>query len=225
MKKIIISLLVFFNFIFIEAGDYSKNIVAISVGIAQPNESFSTDRFVYNAGFADLGSNLEVDYFRYIARFFAINASIGYAFFSFDDNSYLNEYKRILANQNSINVETGNYHLIQGFFGLVLKTPQIKKMDFLVIPQLGYDIAFHPKIVVTDEQYGEINSIESSTGRSLSLSLKLKANYFLNEYTGICFTWGTYVTEPRFVDKLGIYYHFYLPMTYYTYSVGYLKFF
>ena len=105
MRELIIIILLFSGTYLNAQNLNQKNVFGISWGISKPRADFAKKSFVYDAGFAKPGPNLQFDYYRLIGKHFAFNATIGYSNFQFDENAYKNEEKesyRIAENSKYI---------------------------------------------------------------------------------------------------------------------------
>ena len=76
-----------------------KNVFSGHLGVSLPTNEFAQTTFDYDAGFATAGGNIELNYYRYMGKYFALNTSIGYTAFGFNESAYTNEYFLAL-NQN-----------------------------------------------------------------------------------------------------------------------------
>jgi hypothetical protein len=194
------------------------NLLGAGAGISLPYSYFAKNTFVRDAGFASFGGNCTFDLLRY-GRLFGYGLDVGYAGIGFDRKHYLTEYSEILTGQE-ISVSTGGYHLMKASFCLVLKTPQIRGVELMMMPRMGYCVARHPQILVTAGDYGTINSVESSFGRAMYTGISIRAVYDLTGRYGINLSYSRNRTRPNFRDETSPEEDFWLPIQYQNISIG-----
>src|SRR4030042_2994293 len=76
--------------------EHKKSIAIINTGISIPSSDFANDKMEPDAGFAGIGTNMEVDFLRYTGKYFGLSSNIGYTNIYFDEKAYKSEYYRIL---------------------------------------------------------------------------------------------------------------------------------
>ncbi|MFZ0473134.1 MAG: hypothetical protein WAL94_11005, partial [Bacteroidales bacterium] len=134
-----------------------KNVFSGFLGVSLPTNEFAQTTFDYDAGFATAGGNIELNYYRYMGTYFALNTSIGYTAFGFNESAYTNEYYLALNRTDGIKTEAGAYQFLNTSFGLVFKIPIGSDFEVLFVPMIGLALCHHPDLVVTDEETGVIN--------------------------------------------------------------------
>lgn len=197
-----------------------KNVFSGHLGVSIPTNEFAETSFEHDAGYANVGANLELDYYRYTGKYFALNASIGYAAFGFNESAYTNGYYRALNKTDGIKTEAGAYQVLNAAFGLVIKTPVGSDFEVLIIPMLRYAICHHPDLVVNDDDEGVINSISNDNAGALSAGIKLQLNYFFSERYGINLSYSRFSANPAFSDETSFEQHFNLPVSFQNINIG-----
>lgn len=197
-----------------------KNVFSGHLGVSIPTNKFAETSFEHDAGYANVGANLELDYYRYTGKYFALNASIGYAAFGFNESAYTNGYYRALNKTDGIKTEAGAYQVLNAAFGLVIKTPVGSDFEVLIIPMLRYAICHHPDLVVNDDDEGVINSISNDNAGALSAGIKLQLNYFFSERYGINLSYSRFSANPAFSDETSFEQHFNLPVSFQNINIG-----
>lgn len=180
--------------------EYRKSVMVISSGITIPFDTFDNKTMTSNSGFAGAGANLEIDFLRYLEKFYGISSTIGYTNISLNESAYKAEYDRILNNYGETVVDAGNYQVLKGVLGLVVIIPATKQAEVLLVFQLGFAMSVHPDIVVSNSELGEINSVSKNIAWSPISSAGLKFNYRLSEKYGISLNYNLNYTTPGFQD-------------------------
>jgi hypothetical protein len=203
MKKPVITILIFLlSITMVNAQkENKKSIVGINSGISIPYADFANKKMEYYAGFAGTGANIEIDFFRYTGRFFGLSSNIGYSNIFLNEKAYKSEYDRILENYGETTVTAGNYQILKGLIGLILKIPETRHAEVLLVFQLGYSMSVHPDLLVTNSELGEINS-------------------YLSEKYGISLNYGLNSTRPGFYDETSNEKVFFLPVRYQNINIG-----
>jgi len=223
MKKLFLAFLVIFvsiNPLFPQK-TVKKSVFGANAGLSIPHSEFAQTIFNYDAGFAGVGPNIEVEFLRY-GRFFGFSSSIGYASIFFKEKDYQAEYDRVLNGYGSNEVTAGNYQVLKCLIGFTLKIPETKRTEVMLLVHLGYALSVHPNLVVTNSELGEINSIRRSPDGSPVSNAGLKINYWLNERYGINLNYGINLTRPAFYDETGIGETFTLPIRYSNANIGFV---
>lgn len=197
-----------------------KSVLGISSGISIPFDEFDNKTMQNYAGFAGAGANVEVDFHRYVGKFFALSSTVGYANISFNANAYEAEYDRILNHYGETAVDAGNYQILKMMLGLTIKIPETRHTEVLLIWQLGSALSVHPDILVSNSELGVINSVEKDRTWSSISSAGLKINYWLSEKYGISLNYNLNLTRPDFYDSTGIGGSFFLPERYQNINAG-----
>lgn len=197
-----------------------KNVFSGQLGVSIPTKEFAETTFESDAGYADVGANIELNYYRYTGKYFALNASIGYAAFGFNESAYTNEYHRALNKTDGIKTEAGAYQVLNTAFGLVLKTPIGSDFEVLVIPMMRFAICHHPDLTITDDEAGVINSIRKNNARTLSVGIKAQLNYFFSERYGVNLSYSRFSANPAFSDETSFEQHFNLPVSFQNINIG-----
>jgi len=216
---LIVLLLVQGNAYLFSQETWKRNNLGVHAGMAIPYSDFAKRDFVRDAGFARSGWNLEVDFLRYEYSFFGYGVNLGYSSPGFDSERYRDSYMEILADQE-ISVTAGNYHMFKGTVGILLKTPQVSKMEFMFMHWIGYSVTLHPEIVVASGGFGEINYIEKCTGKRPIMGFILRTNYFVTDRIGISLSYRLNSNHPYFPDETSQEGGFRLPIKYHTINVG-----
>jgi len=197
-----------------------KNVFSGHLGVSIPTNEFAETSFEHDAGYAKVGANLELDYYRYTGKYFALNASIGYAAFGFNESAYTNGYYRALNKTDGIKTEAGAYQVFNSAIGLVFKTPIGSDFEVLIIPMLRYALCHHPDLIVNDDDEGVINSISNDNAGALSAGIKLQLNYFFSERYGINLSYSRFSANPAFSDETSYEQHFNLPVSFQNINIG-----
>ncbi len=224
MKKTIITILTFLiaiNLVYAQK-ENKKSVIGVSSGISIPFADFANKKMVQNAGFAGIGANIEVDFLRYSGKFFGLSSNIGYTSISFNENAYKTEYDQILGHYGETEVNAGNYQVLKGLLGLILKIPEIKHTEVLFIFQVGYALSVHPELLVTNSELGEINTVQKVTDWNPISNAGVKINYWLSEKYGINLSYNLNFTTPGFFDYTGFGKTFFLPVRYKNINVGFV---
>ncbi len=224
MKKAAIVILVLVTAVnFLYSQNYKKTVFGVSAGYTVPYSDFAVKTIEYNAGFASPGLNLEIDLLRYAGRFLGLSANIGYASVFFNEKAYKAEYDRILAGYGQNNVSAGNYQVLKGVVGIILKIPETRHTEALLLFQFGAAGSVHPDLAVTNSMLGVINSVGKNQDWKSIAAMELKINYWLTEKYGISLNYSLNSTRPDFVDESGTGTSFSLPVKYMNINIGFVK--
>lgn len=224
MKKTTIILLLFLielNFLYSQEYD-RKTIFGVNAGCSLPYAEFAARTMTSYAGFASPGINMEVDLMRYTGRFFGFISGIGYASFFFKEKAYQAEYDRILAGYGANRVSAGNYQVLTGVLGLILKIPETRHTEALIFCRLGIAMSVHPDLIVTNSKLGEINTVGINSDWNFTANMGLKIHYWLTEKYGITFNYSLNTTRPYFHDDTGLGKSFFLPVRYMNINAGFV---
>jgi len=197
-----------------------KNVFSGHAGVSIPTNEFAGTTFEYDAGFATAGGNLELNYYRYTGKYFALNASIGYSVFGFNESAYTDEYYLALNRTEGINTEAGAYQFLNTSFGLVFKIPAGSHIEVLFVPMIGLALCHHPDLVVTDDETGVINSVSKDNDAAGSAGIKVQLTYFFSEKYGINLSYSRFSTNPVFSDETSFEQHFDLPVSFQNINIG-----
>lgn len=197
-----------------------KNVFSGFLGVSIPTNEFAETTFDYDAGYANVGANIELNYYRYTGKYFALNLSIGYAAFGFNESAYTNEYYRALNKTDGIKTEAGAYQLLNTSFGIVFKIPVGSDFEVLFVPMLGFALCHHPDLVVTDDETGVINSVSKDNSGAGSAGIKAQFNYYFSEKYGINLSYSRFSTTPTFSDETSFEQHFTLPVSFQNINIG-----
>ena len=197
-----------------------KNVFSGHLGVSIPTKEFAGTSFDYDAGFATSGGNIELNYYRYTGKYFALNASIGYSVFGFNESAYTNEYYLALNRTEGITTEAGAYQFLNTSFGLVFKIPIGSDFEVLFVPMIGVALCHHPDLVVTDEETGVINSVSKDNSAAASAGIKAQFNYYFSEKYGINLSYGGFSIKPTFSDETSFEQHFTLPVSFQNINIG-----
>jgi hypothetical protein len=198
-----------------------KNVFSGFLGVSIPTNEFAETTFDYDAGYATAGANIELNYYRYTGNYFALNVSIGYAAFGFNETAYTNDYYSALNRTDGIKTEAGTYQFLNTSFGLVFKTPIGNDFEVLFIPMLGFALCHHPDLVVTDSETGVINSVSKDNSGAGSAGIKAQLNYYFSEKYGINLSYSRFSTTPSFSDETSYEQHFTLPVSFQNINIGF----
>jgi hypothetical protein len=198
-----------------------KSVFGVNTGISIPVDEFAAKTFTYDAGFATMGPNLEVEYL-YYGKIFGFSSSIGYTSIFFNEKAYQKEYDRTLNGYGTNEVSAGNYQVLKFLVGFTLKTPEFKHTEVLLLVHLGYALSVHPNLEVTNSEFGVINSITRVSGDAPVANLGVKINYWLNDRYGVSLNGNLNLTEPSFYDETGPGGSFLLPIHYTNINVGFV---
>lgn len=222
MKKPVLTFLVFLMTITLVNAqkENKKSVVGINSGISIPFADFADKKMEYYSGFAGAGANIEIDFFRYTGRFFGLSSNIGYSNISFNEKAYKTEYDLILNNYGETSVAAGNYQILKGLVGLIVKIPETRHAEVLLVFHLGGSMSVHPDLLVTNSELGEINSVKKDTEWSAMSNTGIKINYYLSEKYGISLNYGLNSTRPGFYDETSNEKVFFLPVRYQNINIG-----
>jgi hypothetical protein len=197
-----------------------KNVFSGHLGVSIPTNEFAETTFEHDAGYANVGANIELNYYRYTGKYFALNASIGYAAFGFNESAYTNEYYRALNRTDGIKTEAGAYQFLNTSFGIVFKIPIGSDFEVLFIPMIGFALCHHPDLVVADDEAGVINSVSKDNSGAGSAGIKAQLNYYLSDRYGINLSYSRFSTTPAFNDETSYEQHFNLPVSFQNINIG-----
>lgn len=222
MKKTVLTILTFLIAITpsYPQNKNKKSVAGISAGLSVPFAEFADKKMEYHSGFAGVGPNIEVDFFRYTGKYFGLSSNIGYASIFFNEKAYKSEYDRILNNFGENRVNAGNYQLFKGLLGFILKIPETRHTEVLLVFQLGCAMSIHPDLLVINSELSVINSVKKDTKWSAMSNTGIKINYWLNEKYGISLNYGLNFTTPGFSDVTSIEKVFSLPVRYQNINIG-----
>jgi hypothetical protein len=224
MKKTAITLLLFLielNLLYSQ--EYNrKTIIGVNAGCSLPYAEFAARTMTSYAGFASPGINMEIDLLRYTGRFFGFTSGIGYASFFFREKAYKAEYDRILADYGENTVSAGNYQVLTGVLGFILKIPETRHTEALIVCRLGIAMSVHPDLVVANSKLGEINTVGINSDWNSAANMGLKVHYWLTEKYGITLNYSFNSTRPHFRDDTGLGKSFYLPVRYMNINAGFV---
>jgi hypothetical protein len=199
-----------------------KTIFGVNAGCSLPYAEFAAKTMTSYAGFASPGMNMEIDLLRYTGRFFGFTSGIGYASFFFREKAYQAEYDRILAGYGENTVSAGNYQVLTGVLGFILKIPETRHTEALIVCRLGIAMSVHPNLVVTNSKLGEINTVSNNSDWNSVGNLGLKVHYWLTEKYGITFNYSLNSTRPHFRDETGLGKSFFIPVRYMNINAGFV---
>ena len=197
-----------------------KNVFGISLGISKPRADFAKKSFVYDAGFAKSGLDLQLDYYRLIGKHFAFNATLGYSNILFDENAYKKEYNELLYQEKGISVSAGNYQVYYKLVGFDFRFPFIPLSEIYMRGQIGYSYCIHPEISVEDNNLGLINSFEKSRSMSFYTSAGIGMLYDLSEKYSLNFIYSLNRTRLTFEKKMDHIIPFKLPIQFQNLNLG-----
>ncbi|TFG42233.1 MAG: hypothetical protein E4H43_03480 [Bacteroidia bacterium] len=222
MKKALLAIvasLLAMNILYSQNED-KKSILGINSGLSIPFEEFDNKTLTGYSGFAGAGANVELDFLRYLGRFFGLSSTIGYSSISFNENAYKAEYDRILNNYGVTVVDAGNYQVLKGMVGMIIKIPETMHTEVMLIFQLGIAMSVHPDIVVSNSELGVINSVGKNSDWSSISSAGIKINYWLTGKYGISLNYNLNSTRPGFHDNTGLEGPFFVPIRYQNINAG-----
>jgi hypothetical protein len=199
-----------------------RTIFGVNTGCSLPYGEFAARTMTSYAGFASPGMNIEIDLMRYTSRFFGFTSGLGYASFFFREKAYKVEYDRILAGYGENTVSAGNYQVLTGGLGFILKIPETRHIEALIVCRLGIAMSVHPDLAVSNSKLGEINTVSKDSDWNTNANMELKVHYWLTEKYGISFNYSFNATRPNFRDDTGIGKSFMLPVRYMNINAGFV---
>lgn len=204
-----------------------RNALSISTGPSIPYAEFANKTFTSRAGFAKAGANLDLDIIRYSRRgIFGIYADLGLANIFFDEKSYVAEYERILTNEGAITASTGSYQFLTVHGGFLLRFAAILDTRIILQAGIGYTLARHPNLTVTNSYWGDINTVNSDLDLQIGSSASIRVERALNKETGIHLSYSLFACLPDFRDTENFRdYTFYLPVRYQSINIGLTRYF
>ena len=198
-----------------------KSVFGASTGVSVPYKEFAYKTFRYDAGFAAPGPNLKAEY-QYYGNYFGFSSGIGYSSLFFNEKAYRAEYDRTLNGYGTNTVSAGNYQVLEILVGFILKLPEINHTDVMLLFHLGFAKSVHPDLVVTNSEYGVINSIGRNAGECPAANAGIRVNHWLNEKYGVSFNCSLSSTTPSFGDSTGPGGSFLMPVKYANINVGFV---
>jgi hypothetical protein len=198
-----------------------KSVFGVNTGISIPLDEFAVKYFTWDAGFASLGPNIEAEYL-YYGKIFGFSSSLGYASLFFNEKKYQAEYDRTMGGYGTNGVSAGNYQIIKALVGFTLKTPEFNHTEVMLLFHLGYALAVHPNLVVTNSELGVINSVARNAGGGPVASAGLKVNYWLNERYGLSLNGSLNGMSSGFIDKTAPDVTFRMPLNHANINIGFV---
>lgn len=196
-----------------------KSVFGASTGLSIPYMEFAYKTFRYDAGFAAPGPNISVEY-RYYGNYIGFSSCIGYSSLFFNEKAYRAEYDRTLNGYGTNTVSAGNYQVMMFLAGFTLKLPEMKQTEVMLLFHIGYAASVHPELIVTNSEYGVINSINKNTGGCPAANAGIQVNHWLNDKYGISLSCCLSSATPSFGDGTGPGGSFLLPVKYANINVG-----
>lgn len=223
MKKLTLFLLVLFlaAVTALPQNSARKSVFGVNTGLSMAYDEFADKTFIYDAGFATMGPNIEADYL-YYGKYFGFSSSIGYASIFFNERAYQSEYDGTLNGYGTNEVSAGNYQVLKFLVGFTLKLPEFSNTEVLFLTHLGYACTIHPDLIVTNSELGVINSMDRDAGGAPVANLGVKINYWLNGRYGVSLNGSMTLTEPSFYDNTGPGGSFTMPIKYYNVNIGFV---
>lgn len=198
-----------------------KSVFGASTGVSIPYKEFAYKTFRYDAGFAAPGPNIQAEY-KYYGKSFGFSSGIGYTSLFFNEKAYRAEYDRTLNGYGTYTVSAGNYQVLELLVGFTLKLPEINHTDLMLLFHLGFALGVHPDLVVTNSEYGVINSIDKTTGACPAVNAGIRVNHWLNERYGVSLNCTFSSTTPSFGDATGPGGSFLMPIKYVNINAGFV---
>ncbi|MDX9729658.1 MAG: hypothetical protein RBT50_10385 [Bacteroidales bacterium] len=198
-----------------------KSVFGAGTGISLPLDEFAVNYFTWDAGFASSGPNLEAEYL-YYGKIFGFSTSLGYASIFFNEKKYQAEYDRTLAGYGINHVSAGNYQVIKALAGFIIKTPEFSNTEVMLLFHLGYAVAVHPNLLVTNSELGVINSVDRNAGRGPVANMELKINYWMNERYGVSLKAGVNGMSSGFIDETAPERNFQMPLNHANINIGFV---
>jgi len=198
-----------------------KSVFGVNTGVSIPLDEFALRTFTWDAGFAAPGPNLKAEYL-YYGKIFGFSSSVGYTSFFFNENAYQAEYDRTLVGYGTNDVAVGNYQVIKALIGFTLKIPEFNHTEVMLLFHLGYAIAVHPNLLVTNSELGVINSVERTAGNGPVANMGLKINYWLNERYGVSLNGSVNGMSSGFIDETGPDGNFQMPLNHANINIGFV---
>ncbi len=198
-----------------------KSVFGVNAGVSVPFNEFADKTFDYDAGFATVGPNIEADYL-YYGNYFGFSSSIGYASIFFNEKAYKSEYDRTLNGYGNNEVSAGNYQIIKALVGFTFKIPEFSHTEVMLLFHLGYAVAVHPNLLVTNSELGVINSVARDAGGGPVASAGLKVNYWLNERYGVSLNGSVNGMSSGFIDETGPDGNFQMPLNHASINIGFV---
>ncbi len=198
-----------------------KSVFGASTGMTVPLDEFALKHFTWDAGFASAGPDIEAEYL-YYGRIFGFSSSIGYASVFFNEKKYLAEYDRTMGGYGTNAVSAGNYQVMKALIGFTIKTPEFSNTEVMLLFHLGYAMAVHPDLLVTNSELGIINSVARDAGSGPVANMGLKVYYWLNEQFGVALSGSLNGFSSYFVDATGPDSSFRMPMNHACINLGFV---
>lgn len=171
----------------------------INGGVSLPVQEFKND--VFGDGyFASTGSVLDFDVYLGFSNYMTLLYSLDYSYIPFNEDSYLEEYKRVLNVPDGIQVNANDYQFLNSMFGLGFRTLQHHNFQLFYTIKLGYSVCFHPEISVFADEVGQINYLTSDIAGRLSMAHEAKLSYFVNKKIGLNLVYSSVRFRPRLIN-------------------------
>jgi hypothetical protein len=200
-----------------------RTIFSAGAGVSLPYNEFAVKNFANNhAGFASAGVNAEASLLRYTGRYFGLSSVIGYSNIFISEKDFLAEYDRLLNGYGGNSVSAGNYQVLIGMLGLILKVPEFSNTDILLMFHLGGALTVHPDIKVTNSKLGVISSMRKDRSFSPMSNAGMRINHWLTPRYGLSLGYSVNLTKPSFRDETSVNGHFFLPVRYQNINVGFV---
>lgn len=198
-----------------------KSVFGANAGVSIPYNEFARHAFSYEAGFASPGPIIEAEYL-YYGKFFGFSSGIGYSSLFFNEKAYRAEYDRTLDGYGTNTVSAGNYQVLEFLAGFTLKLPEIKRTEVMLLFHLGIALCVHPDLIVTNSEYGVINSIGRNAGVCPAANAGIKVNHWLNDRYGVSFNCNLSSATPLLGDDTGPGGSFQMPIKFANINVGFV---
>ena len=199
----------------------AKSVFGASTGVSIPLDEFAVKYFTWDAGFASIGPNLEAEYL-YYGKIFGFSSSISYTSIFFNEKAYQSEYDRTLNGYGTNEVTAGNYQIMKFLVGFTLKTPEFSNTEVMLLFHLGYGVAMHPNLLVTNSEFGVIYSVTRNAGRGAVANMGLQINYWLNERYGVSLNGTLNGMSSGFIDETAPDGNFQMPMNHANINIGFV---
>lgn len=224
MKRKAVTLLAFLTSLTVLSAqtEYKQSIIGMNAGVSVPFAEFAAHSMDGYSGFARQGINIDLDYLRYTGRYFGISTNIGYASVFFNEKDYQAGYDRILGNYGINEVNAGNYQVLKGLLGIILKVPETRNTEVMLLLNLGVALCVHPDLQVTNSSFGGINSIVKNSDRTPISNAGLKVNYWISDKYGFSLNYSVNLAKPVFNDQTGVGQSFVQPMRYMNVNAGFV---
>lgn len=198
-----------------------KSVFGASTGVSIPYMELAKKTFRYDAGFAAPGLNIGAEYL-YYGNYFGFSSSIGYSSLFFNEKAYRAEYDRTLDGYGTNTVSAGNYQVLEFLTGFTLKLPETEYTEVMLLFHLGIALCVHPDLIVTNSEYGVINSIDRNTGVCPAANAGIKVNHWLNDRYGVSFNCNLSSATPFLGDATGPGGSFQMPIKFANINFGFV---